>query len=129
MKTEELTGRALEWAIATCEGWVNLRWYNWAYLMDNESELVMDLGNGRGTTSLEDMHLLGWNQAGPIIEREKICTHPAEVDGIWEALIWSEDTNQGYLYASQGPTLLVAAMRCYVVSKLGREVDVPKELL
>jgi hypothetical protein len=28
-----------------------------------------------------------------------------------------------------GPTPLIAAMRCFVASKLGDEVDVPKELL
>ena len=27
-----------------------------------------------------------------------------------------------------GPTALIAAMRCYVASKLGEEVDVPEEL-
>ena len=28
-----------------------------------------------------------------------------------------------------GPTMLIAAMRCYVASKLGEEIDVPEELL
>jgi hypothetical protein len=28
----------------------------------------------------------------------------------------------------EGPTPLIAAMRCYVQSRLGDEVDVPKEL-
>ncbi len=28
-----------------------------------------------------------------------------------------------------GPTPLIAAMRCYVASKLGDEVDIPEELL
>jgi hypothetical protein len=32
--------------------------------------------------------------------------------------VWEED----------GPTQLVSAMRCYVGSKLGNEVDVPEEL-
>jgi hypothetical protein len=27
-----------------------------------------------------------------------------------------------------GPTPLIAAMRCYVASKLGDEVDIPEEL-
>mgnify|MGYP003443521145 FL=1 len=31
--------------------------------------------------------------------------------------------------ANGGPTPLVAAMRCYVASKLGDEVDVPEELM
>lgn len=28
-----------------------------------------------------------------------------------------------------GPTPLIAAMRCYVASKLGDEVEIPEELL
>ena len=32
------------------------------------------------------------------------------------------------LYYAAGPTPLIAAMRCYVVSKLGEEVEVPDAL-
>jgi len=31
-------------------------------------------------------------------------------------------------FEQDGPTPLIAAMRCYVASKLGEEVDVPEEL-
>jgi hypothetical protein len=34
-----------------------------------------------------------------------------------------------YLAEDEGPTPLVAAMRCYVASKMGDEVDVPEDLL
>jgi hypothetical protein len=34
----------------------------------------------------------------------------------------------GYLVEECAPTPLIAAMRCYVASKLGDEVDVPDEL-
>lgn len=132
MKTSELTGRALEWAIATCEGWVNLRWHNWGYLIDNEVELVMDHKDGKWKSSLEDMHLLGWNQAGPIIEREEIYVRSTGDAGVWEAMVWDDGDSVstcGYQHVSQGPTLLVAAMRTFVRSRLGEEVDVPKELL
>lgn len=139
MKTSELTGRALEWAIATCEGWVNLRWHNWAPLMDNEAELVMDRNDGKAKFSLEDMHLLGWNQAGPIIEREGITTEPGYTDG--KLMWWAAYPHASFCYdengefipgsdlSTEGPTLIVAAMRCYCHTKLGEEVDVPKELL
>lgn len=30
---------------------------------------------------------------------------------------------------AEGPTPLIAAMRCYVASKLGDEVDIPEELI
>ena len=64
-----------------------------------------------------------WAQGGPIIEREKIATQFWVSEDAWEALI------KGGFFASYGPTPLIAAMRAYVASKLGDEVEVPDELL
>lgn len=64
-----------------------------------------------------------WAQGGPIIEREGIELVTVSHD--WRAMINSED---GWL-REYGPTPLIAAMRCYVASKLGDEVDVPDELI
>ena len=64
-----------------------------------------------------------WSQGGPIIEREKIGIVPM-ADG-WEAQF--EDERIGKV--SYGPTYLIAAMRCYVMAKLGEEVEVPDELV
>ena len=61
-----------------------------------------------------------WSQAGPIIEREIARLEDLGDEG-WEAC--------GYGFTATGPTPLIAAMRCYVASKLGDEVDVPDELL
>ena len=55
-----------------------------------------------------------WAHGGPIIEREKMGVFPTH--GGWAAGLQS------------GPTPLIAAMRCYVASVLGDEVDVPEEL-
>jgi hypothetical protein len=60
-----------------------------------------------------------WEQGGPIIERERIRLDPR---GVWVA--GHDSSNDEYL----GPTPLVAAMRCYVASKLGNEVDLPVEI-
>lgn len=67
-----------------------------------------------------------WAFGGPIIEREGIAMtkmQDAEVS-------WSADSNpwEDWSTIHEGPTPLIAAMRCYVASKLGDEVDVPKEL-
>lgn len=62
-----------------------------------------------------------WNKAGPIIEREKIRLDPRESE--WQAQDWQDFKN------SYGPTLLMAAMRCYVAAKLGDSVSVPAYLL
>lgn len=78
-----------------------------------------------------------WDMCGPIIEREKISVlapitrriaqerHAFTVD-YWRALS-QRDENEVAIHG-RGPTLLIAAMRCYVASKLGEEVDIPEEL-
>ncbi len=69
---------------------------------------------------------INWAVGGPIIEREQITVGRADVDGIaWTA--WMR-TDIGKYYGD-GPTPLIAAMRCYVSSKLGDEVEIPEELL
>lgn len=64
-----------------------------------------------------------WSQGGPIIERECIAIHRDMrfAETIWVAGI---PFNQNL----SGPTPLIAAMRCYVASKLGEEVEIPEEL-
>lgn len=66
-----------------------------------------------------------WSQGGPIIEREGICLldpcSNQNRNGQWHA-------NCG-AWGADGETALIAAMRCFVASKLGDEVDVPQELL
>ena len=70
-----------------------------------------------------------WAQGGPIIEREEIQTFVANaIDGKWcakprDSEYWDFDD------AAYGPTPLIAAMRCFVASRLGDEVDIPEELL
>jgi len=107
MKTNRLTGAALDWAVAKCEGpRVN------AY--GNEVKEFLQYSRD-------------WAQGGPIIEREKLCIE-IESDGVW--LSWSsQNYDDEPRYMVSGDTALRAAMRCYVASKLGDEVDVPKELL
>ena len=64
-----------------------------------------------------------WSQGGPIIEREGILfigTGDGETYNAWIVKPYA---------SGLGPTHLIAAMRCYVASKLGDEVDIPEELL
>jgi hypothetical protein len=99
MKTSELTGAALDWAVAKCEV---------------GAEFIGEI---------DDPHFYStdWALGGVIIERERIELRDAGGDG------WAADDN---LHATQyGDTPLIAAMRCYVASKLGDEVEVPEELL
>jgi hypothetical protein len=67
-----------------------------------------------------------WAQGGPIIEREgiDICTSNR---GGWIATLIT-DWEEGAFVRGEGDTCLFSAMRCYVASKLGDEVEIPKEL-
>jgi hypothetical protein len=74
-----------------------------------------------------------WSQGGPIIERERISTAKDPSDAYWQACIncaTSSMFGPGLCgdHWHYGPTPLIAAMRCYVASKLGDEVEIPEEL-
>ena len=134
VKTADLTGTALDWAVAKAE------------YTDRRVELNPHGGvrveNGPGSG---DSYGIGWfdfrastdwAQGGPIIEREHIGFE-------WMVSEWMAGQNYGghpykdrpdlrpigTRFMSYGPTPLIAAMRCYVASKLGDEVDVPDELM
>jgi hypothetical protein len=104
MRTSELTGAALDWAVAKAIG----------------EYKPVPVPN----------YSTDWAQGGPIIEREGISTRWDSADYIgdtltnvtWSAAPCDED------YSHTGPTPLIAAMRCYVASKLGGDVEIPNEL-
>jgi hypothetical protein len=68
-----------------------------------------------------------WAQGGPIIERENISTVREGDAGNWIASVYDYAESDWHLHTG-GTTPLEAAMRCYVASKLGDEVEIPKEL-
>lgn len=65
-----------------------------------------------------------WALAGPIIEREKISIRQWTNVPIVHAYMPVDDAE----WASDGASPLIAAMRCFVISKLGNEVEVPDGL-
>jgi hypothetical protein len=68
-----------------------------------------------------------WFQGGPIIEREKISLIYIAGISVWKAIQYQPNADT---YPTQlSPMPLIAAMRCYVASKLGDTVDIPEELL
>ena len=99
MRTNELTGAALDWAVAKCEV---------------GAEFIGEI---------DDPHFYStdWSQGGPIIEREGIELLCESLGFRWVAI-----PQKGPEW--RGTTPLIAAMRCYVASKLGDEVEIPEEL-
>jgi hypothetical protein len=97
-KTSELTGPALNWAVNHADGLTDM---------------------------LAPVNYCGkWEFGGPIIEREAITvSQGSPVKGLeWMAC------DRGSTHIQHGPTYLIAAMRCYVASKLGDNIDIPEEL-
>ena len=121
MKTSELTGAALDWAVAKADEERDVLFCQRQY-----GRLIVRIAGDHETRDIEWPYTpsTDWSQGGPIIERESIKVDPRK--GQWEATIWNEAVMQNPAY---GPTPLIAAMRCYVASKLGDEVEIPEELL
>ena len=113
MKTCELTGAALDWAVAKCDG------------LDYFEPAI---------GPMEPEYSADWAQGGPIIERERISVRYS--DGQWIAEWWADNSgmtkNPGQRFTHNrfmaGPTPLIAAMRCYVASKCGESIQVPEGL-
>ena len=120
MQTSELQGAALYWAVAKCEEMtIEIR------PAGTCGRPLYVLAAEKGYTPWTWEPSTNWSYAGPIIEVEKITVMALE-DGGWTASV-------GELWVAEeggicGPTPLIAAMRCYVASKLGDTVEIPEEL-
>lgn len=129
MKTAELTGAALDWAVAKCEKHevftrpiANAQQKHWVGIVTHDYQMSRE---GPFTPSTD------WAQGGPIIERECICTYASGACSVtpknpdyWVA----EILGTSGMTTQYGPTPLIAAMRCFVSSHLGDEIEIPKEL-
>ena len=112
IKTSELIGAQLDWAVAKCEA------------------VLFPRSIPKYTTD--------WSQGGPILERENISFRKyhnpkSEAHGTYYARICRENGTMVVWYKTTGcqqtgPTPLIAAMRTFVASKLGDEVEIPEEL-
>ena len=107
MKTSELSGAALDWAVSM--------------VVENSRPFPIWLD---GKPQSYAAYSTDWAHGGPIIEREELNIFC--LGSVWEA--WPNSGMNDDQFC-QGPTLLIAAMRCYVASKLGNEVEIPEELV
>lgn len=126
IKTADLTGAALDWAVAKCEG----ERYGppTFHVHQNSKGATVYLNAGMQQFGIPYRPSADWAQGGPIIEREELQVHVANaVDGKWCAKP-SDSEYWDFDGAAYGPTPLIAAMRCFVTKALGDEVDVPEEL-
>jgi len=64
-----------------------------------------------------------WSAGGPIIEEHRILLQPS----LDRPNVWLAQEKFGCGHFKYGSTALIAAMRCFVSTKLGDEVDLPFE--
>jgi hypothetical protein len=115
IKTAELEKQTLDWAVAKVLGRPR------AYLV---GETFVDLHSMVDKNRANVHWSTDWAQGGPIIEREYIDIAYLPGNCTWVAVADLTDEK----FEQYGPTPLIAAMRCYVASQLGDEVEVPNEL-
>lgn len=137
IKTNTLTRRALDWAVATCKDLplkldpmgfrkdapdsMQAGWWVW----DGEGRHQV-IGHRKILRNQEDGYSpsTDWSQGGPIIDEYDL-----------ELMRRSDPVDKHSAFAPDsqvygiGPTKLIAAMRCVVAMRFGDEVDVPEELL
>ncbi len=117
-KTAELTGALLDAAVAMAEGWSHAGPHQWFHAARRVFSDPLALFPPPYSSS--------WFDGGPIMEREGIsperhkpdsmdAADPLVSDGRW---MWVTETHCG-------PTMLIAAMRAFVASKLGDEIELP----
>lgn len=136
IKTAEAIGPALDWLAAT------------ALAIQCNEQRVIKIRRVEETTPawIERENSVGsapyyhrfspstdWAQGGPIIEREGISIRlEGREDMGWYATVGARGELAFTclpMADAGGPTPLIAAMRCYVASKLGDEVEIPEELV
>lgn len=120
MKTSDLIGPALDWAVATCE------LTTIPHFISGAGPSARVIYVPKRTAYKNYSPSTNWKQGGPIIEAQKL-------DAFWnsEADWWSVsgwDKRAVREVVMRDPHYLTAAMRCYVASRLGDEVDVPTAL-
>ena len=142
MKTSELTGAALDWAVAKAEGLLEPK----EFFGKMVPSVVLDMEYWTDGTPMVRLNpcpdvyyraeydpSTSWQHGGPIIEEERIFLKPSKLSPTTSKRIaWGAHGfygNTGQKVHRHGPTPLIAAMRCYVASKLGDDVDVPEELI
>ena len=112
IKTSELTGIALDWAVAKCEN------------SDTSIEHFIAMHSHYAYVHDTFDYSTDWAQGGPLIQRERMEVMPC-MDGItWEVRRFISECE---LFVAYGSTPLIAAMRCFCCSELGDVVDIPKE--
>lgn len=114
VSVSELEGAQLDWAVAVALGLTAV--------IENGMCQVLTYKDGTSET-YQSRTWLAWDQAGPIIERDRIWLSD-DSEGNWQAAVNGPVAPSAHNYWI-GSAPLIAAMRAFVASKLGDTVEVP----
>ena len=124
IKTSELEGAALDWAVAVAVGHEDVR--------VDDDKIVLVVHQDHRLPGLVDFIWFdastNWSQGGPLIERHGVqITLPSNViSPSGDRTPWRAVALGGFNAFATTP--LIAACRAIVAAKLGDVVDVPEEL-
>ena len=126
IKTSELTDAALDWASAKADD--NLHPKGDVRLLDGKVFTIEAGDYERSDRWQRYSPSTSWAQGGPIIDH--MVREGLRLTG-YKSLPTDPTSCQAQIgnIVTGGPTPLIAAMRCYVASKLGATVDIPQGLL
>ena len=115
VQTNQLSGMALDYAVAIAQGYTDIGWYMPTRHNDRGHIEVRFNPSVKWRDRYDPTQ--NWFYGGPIIEREWISIYHVGVS-YWKA-------DRAGLDLGVGSTALEAAMRCYVSFKLGDSVEIP----
>lgn len=120
VKTAELVGPALDWAVAQCEGVETC----WRY--GRELARIHDFHGSRLIEEIRPIYSPSttWKQGGPLIDKHKVSIAYHNGPGC-TPMACLHDTHPAF---ECGRTILIAACRAIVAAKLGKSVRVPRRL-
>lgn len=150
--TKNLEGRALDWAFARSEGWqqmphttdVSRHEDGWGRPFPGPPEYLEvpqwfrpdQVEAARGNRRAQGLSYLPrfgeeLRHVMAVVERDGIETSPVYGEGPertgWVAVVFSDERNPQLPVMVEGPAMLIAAMRCHVIRRLGETVEVPRE--
>jgi Protein of unknown function (DUF2591) len=123
--TENLIREGLDWAVAKCEGALhpvgNVR------LVDLRPTLCVGNDPDYGGSRVVYEPSTDWAQGGPIMFRENIAQGKCRNNVTYAA--WKGYASDfGMVKFHTASTPLCAAMKCFVASRMGNEIEMPVEL-
>ena len=126
IEVNTLSGIALDYAVAVALGYSDFEHDELGNLFFHERRGNFDFLNLRGFRPSSK-----WEDGGRLIETQEIRLEPIPTGDEFPVVVWTaiaswKRCGMGPLTLQRGKTPLEAAMRSYVASQLGEEVEIPE---